>query len=307
MNFENQPKFVFSSVINVYRDDEDSTWIGFDEDGLEISLDEDEMQNALHIGAGLYALIDPLRKDDVRRFYLNDETGNVHIEDGGSHLSLEEFIGMSVRVDDEGRPIVPMCASLHTQYIACKEGQHTDHLHNLSAMARHIHEKYPNNFDSSMYFLVSADIDDGLTTEMALQRMENKTPPSYESLGLSAVIDGPWSEIIDYPQYLHAPVRSLFGRFLGDRIGEFPIEKIARMHVAHDTPLEDILGASAELIRVDQPFDGSDIVPGYRTSEVSCFRGDNFDAIVFSDMMGKYVYAWPTPPTLDNEPQTQRM
>lgn len=314
MNFSGQPYFRFATHALLARQ-EDNYWYGVDAEGVEVRFADSDIDYgvAIHVnedGSGLYAVIDETRTDGARRFVINYETETVHIENGGRSISITDFFANAVRTDRNGRAICSFMQPLYEQYSICQEkSAETSHLLDISESAskRRASETPVHRMDANLYDMVTSGMDDNMSFVELMARISAKGKPTYETMGLSEMVEGEWAEIRDFPSMMIAPIRAIFGHYMNDLIGDFPFERVSRLHMPVGTDLAMLLEEHAEIVSVDVPFEGGNMIPGYKTSDVAHFRGENFEAIVFSDMMGTYAYAWQPEPSLDNKLSAPRM
>lgn len=301
MDFSNSPFFRFSSHV-LARPGGDGRWDAVDEEGLGSRIDESDFAGALELaaaedGTGLYAIVDP--SSPARKFRADYASGKVHVEDGGRTMDVGEFAKHAVRTGSDGTPICSMRQPLHVQYEKCREAGDMAHCLDVADMADAMRKSahVPDQVGAGMYDIVSSGIDDGLSFMELMARVTARGDRAvHEGTALgTAFPGGRWAQIRDFPQYMMAPVRALFGSYMEEIAGEYPLEKVSRLHAPPGAPVAAMLDAVAEFVEEDPPFEGGNIVPGYRTSPVARYRGEGFECIVFTDMAGTYVYAWPSP------------
>lgn len=301
MDFTHRPLFAFAEHALI-RMASDGRWHGVDADGIEVSYLDAVVSRALAVavngdGQGLYALPDPARGGESRRFVADRGKGVVHVEGGGRPLPSAEFKKFAVRADQDGKPICSFLQPLHEQYSLCREAKGGD-IHCLDiadeAEAMRTSEKVGDRVDAGLYDAVSSGLTDGMDFMELMARVTARGgKPVHERFGLDKALPGQWAEIRQFPQYMIDGVRALFGTYMEDRIGEFPLERISRLHAPPGAPVAEMLDEVADFVSADEPFDGGNVIRGYRTSPVARYRGNGFEAIVFSDMAGTYAYAWP--------------
>lgn len=309
MDFSHRPTFAFAGHA-LLRMAEDGRWEGIDSDGVEVVHSDDEMARAIPVvvdgdGQGLYAIPDEVRTES-RRFNVDREKGLVHIEGGARPLSFKEFAGNAVRTDKDGKPICSFLHPLHEQYSLCREAKGGDmHCMDIADEADAIRksENVGDQIEAGLYDAVASGLTDGMGFMDLMARVTARGGrPVHERFGLSEALPGQWAEIREFPQYMIDGVRALFGSYMDERIGEFPLERISRLHAPPGAPVAEMLDGVAEFVAADEPFDGGNIIRGYRTSPVARYKGDGFEAIVFSDMAGTYAYAWPDRPEPEARP-----
>jgi len=313
MDFKYCPYFAFADHVVVRR--EGDTWTGIDSDGAEVRFSDEGFLHALELqadeaGNGLYAVPDPLRKE-ARRFLVDHKEGIVHVENGERPVPINDFIKHALRADSEGKPICSFMQPLHEQRQLCEGRTDGDlHLHDISAFAeaKRTSEAVGDRIDAGLYDIVTSGLDDGLDFMEIMRKVTDASgKPVHETTALRMHMPAPWHEIREFPQYMLAPIRALFGSYMEERLGEFPIERVSRLQAPVGFPLSLHFENFSEIVSEDDPFEGGNIIPGYRTSPVIHFRGEGFDAIVFSDFAGTYAYAWPTPAAPRHNPQAPGM
>lgn len=304
MDFKHCPSFAFAdhALLELQAD---GTWSGVDGDGIKVGFTDGQMAGALPLsvdqgGKGLYAVMDGLRGGEIRRFSPDYANGIVHVEGAGRPMAAEEFFRNAVRTDRDGKAVCSFLQPLHEQYSLCREVPGGDaHCMDIAdaAEARRNSETAAEKVNVGLYDAVSSGISDGLTFMELIGKVTARSGrPVHDCFGLAETLPGQWAEIREFPQYMMGAVRALFGSYMDERIGGFPLERVSRLHAEPGTPLAMKIEEIAELVSSDEPFDGGNVVRGYRTSPVGHYRGEGFDAIVFSDFAGTYAYAWPTPP-----------
>jgi hypothetical protein len=270
------------------------------------------MQNAICIvpenaeGAGMWAVRDPFRPEAIR-YSIDFDEKVVHIENASRPMSLDEFQKSAIRVSDKGASLCSFMQNLSDQYVSCHGVEGAElHVMDIGMTAQNLRdsELKEDKYDVGMFDIVSSDLRDGLSFMEILAKINAKNAPTYESLGLKDLYsdhhDGRWSEIREHPQFMVEQIRALFGSFMEPLLDGFPIERVSCLQLPAGEPLAMFIEEHADLISQNAPFDGGNIMP-YRTSPVGHYRGYNqekdehFDVIVFSDFMGTYAYAWPTP------------
>lgn len=314
MDFRNCPSFAFADHALLSMQ-EDGAWAGVDADGVAVTYTVAQMAGAVHIavdgnGDGLFAVMDGVRGGETARFIVDRAKAAVHIENAPRPMPFEQFVQNAVRTDADGKAICSFIQPLHEQYSLCRERRGGEaHCMDIADQAEAMRQEasVPELVDLGLYDAVSSGISDGLTF---VELMQNVTArggkPVHERFGLEEALPGQWAEIREFPQYMMGPIRALFGSYMDERIGEFPLERVSRMHASLGRPVAMHLEEIAELVSVDEPFEGGNVIQNYRTSPVGHYRGDGFDAIVFSDMAGTYVYAWPTPEAPKHVPAPSR-
>lgn len=303
MNFKHCPSFIYADVALLSLQ-EDGNWAGVDADGVNVRFSEARMRASTPVatdgnGDGLYAVVDDLRAGESFRFVIDRATDLVHVENSERPIPYETFVRCAMRADDDGKPICSFLIPLHEQYSLCRERPGGDkHCMAIAdeAEALRATNKVGDLINVGLYDAVSSGITDGLSFVELMQKVTAKGGrPVHEKYGLDEALPGQWAEIRAFPQYMMGPIRALFGSYMDERIGDFPLERISRLHAPRGAPIAMYLDEVAELVSVDEPFDGGNVIRNYRTSEVAHYRGNGYDAIVFSDMAGTYAYAWPTP------------
>lgn len=311
MNFAGCSKFAFSDLV-ILRQKSDGNWEGVFVEGDAVQYTDDQLQNAICLvpensdGAGMWAVRDQFRQDAIR-YSIDFDKNIVHIEDAARPMPLEEFQKSAIRVTDKGESLCSFMQSLSDQYATCHGIQGAEmHIMDIGMTAQRLRdsEEPTDKYDVGMFDIVASDLRDGLSFLDIIAKINANNAPTYESLGLKDLYsdhhDGRWFEIREHPKYLVEQIRALFGSFMEPLLDGFPIERVSCLQLPAGEPLAMFIEEHADLISQNAPFDGGNIMP-YRTSHVGHYRGYNeekdehFDVIVFSDFMGTYAYAWPTP------------
>lgn len=309
-NFKHAPHFVRATLVHLdpseMAGNRVSVWEGQDQNGLPYFISAAELGNRGHAietlegGAGLYAVTLP---DEIpTRFSVDYRNGVVELENGGTPVDLKEFLASSVRVTMDGRYICSFAEPLYRQQIACKEAgiaglAHRQDLAELAELAR------VNGFSTNagMYDIIASDIEDDVPYLQALNSMLagrrlTESSPLFRRIASQGVPVEAWHEIAEMPQYTIPQVRAIFRMFMARYVEQHPIERILRIEAPTEV-LQAALDETADLLSVDEPFDGANFIRGYRTSAVRRYRADGVDIILFSDPAGAYAYAYPSPPS----------
>lgn len=315
MNFAGCSKFVFSDLV-VLRQKNNGDWEGSYVEGDTVQYSNEQLNNAICIipdneeGIGMWAVRDPFRNDAIR-YSIDFNEKVVHIEGGSRPMPLEEFQKSAIRVTDDGKSLCSFMQTLNDQYAACHGVAGAEmHIMDIGMTAQQLRDsdKVEDKYNVGMFDIVSSDLRDGLSFMDLMAKINSKNAPTYESLGLKDLYsdhhDGRWFEIREHPQFMVEQIRALFGSYMDNLLDGFPIERVSCLQLPAGQPLAMFIEEHADLVSQDAPFEGGNIIPGYRTSPVGHYRGYNdekdehFDVIVFSDFMGTYAYAWPTPEEL---------
>lgn len=301
MDFKHRPTFAFATHALIEMAG-DGRWRGVDADGVETAYSDDEVGRAVAVatdgeGRGLYAIPDEARMGENRRFIIDRDKGVVHIEGAARALPVDEFMKCAVRTDRDGKPVCSFLHPLHEQYALCRGAKGGEaHCMDVADEAEAIRNtgKVGDMVNAGLYDAVASGLSDGMGFMDLMARVTARGGrPVHERFGLGEALPGHWAEIREFPQYMIDGVRALFGNYMDGLIGEFPLERISRLHAPPGAPVAELLDGIADFVAADEPFDGGNVIRGYRTSPVARYRGEGFEAIVFSDMAGTYAYAWP--------------
>ena len=252
-------------------------------------------------GEGVYSVIAPTELGVVRRFAINAAEKTVTIEGFEEPLPIDEFRKMAVRTTKEGKVIASLAESLSEQWKKCKEsGEADDHVMDIREMAD-VYKDSGDRFelyDHHMYNLTSSEMSDGLDFMALMAKISaigHPQGPVHTRFPLSEAVEG-WREVRELPTYMQGGVRFAFDTFMRDMLGDFPDDRVSMVFAAHgDANFSEALeNAGFELEGMLPPFDGKNILPGYKTGDVAFHRSRGVDVVAFSDFMGTYAYAWPT-------------
>lgn len=275
-------------------------------EGLTGSLNDADFRDrcrtvaAEETGDGIYSVVPPGPKK-VLRFVVDSREKTVSIEGFDEPLPLDEFRMMAVRCREDGKIICSMAETLSNQWRACKEQDGCeDHLLDIREMSSAYagSDQVSELYDHHMYELASNGTDDGLDYLEVVRRMMASVHPHgpvHERFGLHDALPG-WTEIANLPNVMQAPVRVAFDTFMSEMLGDYPRERVTmtcvpRGKAQFSEALED---AGYELAGMLEPFDGGNLIPGYKTGDVAFHRAKGVDIVVFNDFIGTYAYAWPT-------------
>lgn len=300
-DFRHRPKAIAGKFAMVAPQMGDGTWAYQTEEGETFRVSNEYFrQHAVVIdrnddGSGIYAMASD--EQPARRYVLDHGAELVHFDDGTT-FPIKEFLYSFIRVDDEGKPICAFVQPFHVQYEILRENGNLLHKHDLEEMVEKSRE---NGFNpgAGMYDIVTSGLEGD--DKSFMDRMQSAMAPVWpnpsldliEATGLPLNI---FQEIKDAPEYTQEAFRVLFETLMEPYIGEFPIERVKRVHLPEEYDLEGMIGGVLDRIATNAPFEVPNIIRGYQTSEVAHFGNDHIEAIVFSDAGGKYAYIWPTQP-----------
>ena len=307
------PKAVFANLALVDMNPQvgGPRFAGVFEDGEAFEVEDDHLGRdflavqADEHGAGVYAQV----AGDAFRYEIDFRECVVSIE-GADDMPLNDFLARAARVDDTDRFICLFKDTLYHQIIAVKERGRTaeGHRMDLPPLAEWVKAREAESGQASrftgLYDIVAAGLDDRHNPYATMRDVHGMAQPSMR--GMHEVFREAWSEVRQYPQFSDERVRALFRQQLGDRIGEFPLGSVMRLEAlsmgADKTREMNALAQHLERhgavkVREDKPFDLSNYIPGYRTSNVPVYDLDGLEVILFSDKFGVYAYAYP--PSLD--------
>ena len=252
-------------------------------------------------GEGVYAVIAPTELGVARRYVVNKEEKTVSLEGFEQDIDLSEFRKMAVRTTSEGRMIASLASRLTDQWNKCTEsGQAQDHLLDIREMA----ECYVGStdefeqFDHHSYNLETSGMTDGLDFMQVMAKISaigHPEGPTHVRFPLEEAFEG-WREVRELEGYMKAPIRMAFDLFMRPMLGDFPDDRVTMMSVPRgDAQLSEMLEeAGFDLEGMLPPFEGRNVIPGYKTGDVAFHRARGVDVVVFSDFIGTYAYAWPT-------------
>jgi hypothetical protein len=107
-----------------------------------------------------------------------------------------------------------------------------------------------------------------------------------------------------YP-YRNPTIRGVMREQMSPYLGGFPMEHVLRSQAPRDPEGHAAFLAfwnEGEIV-MEVPVQTHPSQPGYRTEPGHVFRRDGWDALVFSDAMGTYAYAFPSPPDVVAKPE----
>ncbi|MGU3402085.1 hypothetical protein [Methylobacterium brachiatum] len=104
--------------------------------------------------------------------------------------------------------------------------------------------------------------------------------------------------------YRNPTIRGVMREQMSPYLGGFPMEHVMRAQAPRDPEGHAAFVAfwSEGEVVMDVPVQTHPSQPGYRTEPGHVFRRDGWDALVFSDAMGTYAYAFPSPPDVVAKP-----
>lgn len=305
-NFKHSPHCILATLVTLEPDvmvgNRIGAWAGVGPHG-EVDLSAEELRQRGHAievrenGAGLYALRNP--GESVRKYEIDYRERVVSFEDRDP-MELEEFLSSAIRVAADGRYLCSFAEPLYRQQQACTEAgagglMHRQDLQGLADIAR------DNGFSANagMYDIVASGIEDDVPYLQTIQNMMagrrlTESSRLFDLLEADGIPIAAWHEIVEMPQYGIDQVRAIFRMYMSRYVETFPIERILRIDAPAGVNLREALDQSAELISEDPPFEGQNIIRGYRTSPVRHYRAEGADVILFSDPMGEYAYSWPS-------------
>lgn len=258
--------------------------------------------NAADNGEGIYSVVAASELPNVRRFVLNGHEKTVSLEGFEEDIAIDEFRKMAVRADAEGRIICSMAETLVAQMDKCREAgadRNADHLMDIRETA----QSYANSedeyelYDHHSYDLETSGLTDGLgyiDLLTKITRIGHADGPVHERFGLEQALPG-WQEVRGLHGYMKTQIRHAFDAFMRDLLGEFPDDRVSMIARPRGVQISEALEeAGFALEGMLPPFDGGNMIPGYRTSDVGFHRANGVDVVVFTDFIGTYAYSWPT-------------
>lgn len=246
-------------------------------------------------------------------FHADYDAGIVSTPLGDQEAS--EFRNSHFRCDREGNLVGTFLDPAWMQMRDARAADSAPHIADVERFlaARRRGATVADEVDWRLFDIVMSAQSDGLSAEDALARsrvrpdapvhvlhgLEGLVSMRIDENGVLApdlILEG-WREIREYPQYLIAGVRAMFGHFISDLIGDTPIEEIVRLQQPRGY-VEDIcevfLQEGFDDLGTSPPFADDKVMQrGYATSEVRNFSGNGCRVIVFEDFSGSYIYAWP--------------
>jgi regulator of extracellular matrix RemA (YlzA/DUF370 family) len=253
-------------------------------------------------GEGVYSIVAPTELGVARRYVLNADQKTVSLEGFEEDIDLAEFRRMAVRATPSGAILASFAQTFTDQWNKCTEsGVAQDHLMDIRMMAEtYIGSEDPYELhDYRMYSLQTGGMTDGLDF-MALMAKINAIGhpegPTHDRFPLKEAFDG-WQEVRSLPTYMVGGVRFAFDLFMRDMLGDFPDDRVTMVALpkGEDAQFSEKLEeAGFELSGMLKPFNGRNVLPGYKTGDVAFHRARGVDIVVFSDFAATYAYAWPT-------------
>lgn len=304
--FKYAPYCTLSSLAHVTPVAE-GVWATADDGGTVGRLTDDDFHRRCQSvtnaenGEGVYSIVAPTELGVVRRFSLNTAEKTVSLEGFEHDIDLAEFRKMAVRTTKDGVIIASLASSLTTQWNKCTEnGQADDHLQDIREMAQAYvgsEDKF-ELYDHHMYGLAVTEATDGLDFMDVMRKITaigHPEGPTHVRFPLSEAMTG-WQEVRAIPTYMQGGVRFAFDLFMRDMLGDFPDDRVTMICALHEEAqfsemLED---AGFDLVGMLPPFEGKNVLPGYKTGDVAFHRARGVDVVVFNDFAGTYAYAWPT-------------
>lgn len=304
--FKYAPYCSLSTLAHVYPIAE-GVWESTNEGGDVNRLSDDDFHRRCRSianadnGEGVYSIVAPTELGVVRRFALNAEEKTVTLEGFEHDIDLAEFRKMAVRTNKDGKIIASLAASLTDQWNKCMEsGDADDHLQDIREMAQAYADSKDKFelYDHHMYGLAVTEANDGLDFMGLMAKISaigHPEGPVHKRFPLTDAVDG-WMEVREIPTYMQGGVRFAFDLFMRDMLGDFPDDRVTMVFAQHGDVQysEELEKAGFELAGMLPPFDGKNVLPGYKSGDVAFHRAKGVDVVVFSDFMGTYAYAWPT-------------
>lgn len=296
----------------------DGRWRATDDGGLVSFLSDADFRDRCVLvtggdASGVYSVIAPAEIERPRRFVLDAREKTVAIEGFEVDMRLDEFRRMAVRATAAGKPIVSLAASLAGQWEGCRQAglDGEDHLLDIREMSGCYGQSDQEDelYDHHMYNLVSSEQDDGksypelLATIMAAGHRDG---PVHQRFGLTSAFDD-WREVRALPPFMQAQVRVAFDMFMRKLLGDYPQDRVSMACAGGEQLSERLEEAGFDLAGMLPPFEGGNMLPGYRTGDVALHRARGVDVIVFTDFLGTYAYAWPTDEGGKFEPPADQM
>ncbi|MCV9963811.1 hypothetical protein OIU34_18195 [Pararhizobium sp. BT-229] len=304
--FKNAPHCTLASLAYVLPM-EDGRWQTVNDGGDVNVLEDADFHRRCQViasaenGEGVYSVIAPTELGVARKYVLNaDKT--VSLDGFEEPIDLAEFRKMAVRSTADGKVLASLAQTLTDQWNKCTESRVADdHLMDIRMMAEaYIGSEDPYELhDYRMYSLQTGGMTDGLDF-MALMAKINAIGhpdgPTHERFPLKEAFEG-WQEVRNLPTYMSGGVRFAFDLFMRDMLGEFPDDRVTMVALPKGDDAqfsEKLEEAGFDLVGMLKPFEGGNVLPGYRTNDVAFHRARGVDIVVFSDFAANYAYAWPT-------------
>lgn len=252
-------------------------------------------------GEGVYSVIAPTELGVARRYVVNTDEKTVSLEGFEHDIDLSEFRKMAVRTTSDGKLIASMSQRLADQWALCNEhGGADDHVMDIGQMAQAYADSVDKFelLDHHSYGLETSGMTDGLDFMQVMARITaigHPDGPTHERFPLKEAFEG-WVEVRELPAYMKGSVRMAFDVFMRDMLGDFADDRVTMVCVPRGTEQlsEKLEEAGFELEGMLPPFEGRNMIPGYKTGDVAFHRSRGVDVVVFSDFIGTYAYAWPT-------------
>lgn len=253
-------------------------------------------------GEGVYSVVAPTELGVARKYVLNTEEKTVSLEGFEEDIALDEFRKMAVRTTANGLILCSFAERLSHQRDKCREsGLADDHLMDIREMAA-MYADSKDRFELHeyhMYNIQGGEFDDGLDFMQLMAKISaigHPDGPTHERFPLTEALEG-WHEVREIPTYMSTGVRFAFDLFMRDMLGNFPDDRVTMICAEKGDGAqfsEKLEEAGFELAGMLPPFEGRNVLPGYKTGDVAFHRARGVDVVVFSDFMGTYAYAWPT-------------
>ncbi len=247
-----------------------------------------------------YAVADETDPHDGFAYDIDFEAKQVYIDRDGvvERLSLGEFKDRAWRCDENGTLLVGFAYHRpEAQYAVCREHGLVSHMEELDVLFDLM--KQDGNERNQMrgfWHDLKKLPETGETFEQIYERvyLENRMP-LHERFSLGERTYSDWARVIDNPTFQNPTVRKAMASFLKERIGDFPVEEMAFAGFSSLEQADAVLSQAFPNRRVCVAFEGGDMMPGYKTSDVIEFDADGLTVIAFTDMSGMgYAYAYPT-------------
>jgi len=300
-SFRNAPRFCPSILILATPADVEGMWECQGLNGDEFMVPDTNLRTMAHPiqrndnnGAGVYAMV--IDNVAAQGYRIDHVEGVVEFEDGESK-PLKEFVETAVRVDDQGRTICSFMDPLHEQHQACRERNAYAHILDIQETIAAARQKGFTP-EVGMYDIITSGLEDHVSF---FERMQAAMAPSWsddaiESLERTGAPAQTWTEIKDHPGYTNDQVRVMFRNLMEPYIGEFPVERVKMIAAEPGSDLCSFIELALPRLASNEPFRAPNLIVDYETSEVEVFGDEHVGAIVFSDVMGVYAYAWPKQP-----------
>lgn len=332
IDFSNKPRFAFTQVItlpperNLLIDGEPVDrdmieqghvkFLGYVPSNFEFEYDEEEYYDDPESENAEWLIKDPGQPENGRRFSINYESKEVWIEGVDEPMSLGEFNDKASRVDESGKLICQMSLKLEEQYRLCLEHSEERHLDDIDAAFDQMKRGSPDSQTRAYaHDIMKIKTDDAPLSfeDVETMRREILETSIIVKNDLESQTESQWMIAFENPAFRMPQIRAVFTELMKDRLGEYPIEKVAMTLLDdYDTAikrLEQIFPNKEE----QEPFTVEHLMPGYKTSPVIEFSDGPLTLIVFKDhatprdhfagRQAAYGYAYYKVPKLESEPE----